>query len=416
MNNRKITQSLPYFFHYVSTTYIFTFLNIFGLHEESAEIAISSSLILVIIACLSGDSRNIVLSNKNFFRNLVSFRILSAFFVVLPAIYFVSLGLNHNYLIILILIRKVFDWIEELMILEFYNTKYFLIQSLYLIPFPLVVIYSPNSTIMYVASWIFSTFILFGKKYLFLFTALKITKINKTVRDLLKNWFFINLLGSNLIVSFGNYLFRGETLKIFGTHNASIVISSIAIGGVIGSLISSVFLPSYISEIKSRKKFNSLKKYFHKLLLITSSLIFLAFIFITLSKNSMQVSDYFRHINIDLYLTIISFIGGGFTILLNALRFYIIQKLHDNTLYEDFVAFAFLLVSLSFLNIRQSIIVLYFLPTLMTLFTIYLYNLRYQIITERVGKLNTFALLILEFFLLTLFFTLAIKFLGFRDV
>lgn len=335
--NYTIIKSLPFLFNYGTLSYIFITLNFLGNHLLSVNLSLLQSIIFLFTASFSGDFRSLILGNKSYYDNLLIYRIFLIFLFLTASIFIIPF-INESYLLIfwMLVLRRFFDWIEEIFLLEA-NRKvsditYFIIQLLFLIPFPFILTYFKSWTLIFLVFWIFSTSFIFINEYKIIFNKYlykgKLNTILFIHRDVNKQIF------ATIYIALGNYILRYSVIKFISIKSASAIISSFSIGGIVGSLITNIFIPNFLMSFKDYR-FN---KVILMWLFILQLLIFIPILYFNLGRNFIE------SLNLDFYTLILSFLGGNIALMANFNRFYLLQIKKITSEREDFIINLFLLI------------------------------------------------------------------------
>ena len=335
--NYTLKKSLPFFFNYGALSYIFIIFNLLGEHILSVNLSIFQSILFLYTASLSGDFRNIVLSNKTYYEKLLRYRIFSTLVFFILAIFSIPF-IDKNYLLILsmLALRKFIDWLEEILLIR--DTKknldfiYLITQLFFLLPFPFIFLYFQSWIFIFFALWIFSTIFIFSNSYKIIlnkdFYRVKL-KISFTNQINIKSQIY-----ATFFMALGNFVLRYSISKLTDIDLASSIISSLSIGGFTGSLVSNVFTPNVLSYYKKRASLiNTLERY-----VFSSSFIAVLIIYVNLGRNFIE------DLNLNFYTLIMSFLAGNILLLSNYKRMYLIQIKKVTTEKEDFIINLFLLI------------------------------------------------------------------------
>ena len=133
----NIHSPLVYVISYASLSYILIILNGLGNHQLAISLALLQSALTIVTVGLSANFRSLILTNhhkKNY--SLNTRFLMSLFATLIFSVIIFRFSTNHPFLLLLLALRKLLDWIEELFVID-NNSKlnfyYFTIQILLLI-------------------------------------------------------------------------------------------------------------------------------------------------------------------------------------------------------------------------------------------------------------------------------------------
>lgn len=117
LNNQTLSFPLATAINFFSTTGLLIIAGLFGKEELSAEIAIAQGAILAIFLSLSGNARNLILSdntNRNE-KGILSFRLIVMLPAVIATFYLAKSIIEIPMLLILgLILRKATEWLAEI--------------------------------------------------------------------------------------------------------------------------------------------------------------------------------------------------------------------------------------------------------------------------------------------------------------
>lgn len=139
----SIHNLLVYCVSYASLSYILIILNGLGNHQLAISLALLQSALTIVTVGLSANFRSLILSNyhkKNYSLNIRFF--ISLFVTLIFSVIIFRFSTNHPFLLLLLALRKLLDWMEELFVIN-NNSKlnfYYLIIQIFFITFFLFLI------------------------------------------------------------------------------------------------------------------------------------------------------------------------------------------------------------------------------------------------------------------------------------
>lgn len=412
---KKAPETIIYALTYVSLTYFFILLNMLGMHELSLQISLLQSIVAFITIGLSGDLRSIYLSNKKYYLivNRARFFLFVAALIALFIAKFYYFSNIFNFPIILfigLIVRRLFDWFDEILIAtnaerkedgQFFIAHYFLVQGIFIFSLPFFYKFYAIYIFPYIFSWLFLTIYLARKLYI------------KFYLDNLKNFSFLKKkessnvdhskqlayqIFSTLMINANNLVLRYLITLSFPIRTAAMIISSYSIGGFLFSIISNVFLPNVISKFL----INKIHRHFKKNIILYFLLIFANYV--AFQKYSPE------YINVSWLVISSSFVGGGVLLLSNYIRLYIIQIKNNSTLFEDFIIHASFLIIICYIYFTHKIDYFMYAINILSFLSLFIFYNAYKLSSSKLNlnlsyisyisllKLTSFSLIIYCFY------------------
>ena len=247
---------IAYALNFSSVTILMIILSLSGQSILSADLAILGAITFFIFQSFSGNSRNILL-NKSLvisYNEVIKIRLI----LVLPLILFVyfitnSLSEINFYLILLVTLRKIIDWLDDLYLIkqeDQSNTKklhYYIIFQILAIIALLLSIFIYSNTFIGILFWSITPIFLTIRFYF--------TYINKELFLLkIKNLkLFMPHLSSTVIIGISLYIFRLLIINLTGKEIAGDLFTAFASGGLLGTFIANSFGPTLVRFMNENK-------------------------------------------------------------------------------------------------------------------------------------------------------------------
>jgi hypothetical protein len=216
-------------------------------------IAIIYSVVSLICYSLSANARSLLINkNKNYYTEILSKRILLALPIFIASIAISSNLSNFSRLLIFaITVRRIIDWIDEVIIQEYEisnKTKklwgYFLFNIFTLFWLSFAIFKNYDSIILFMIAWSLSPIVLNANLIL-----KQLSKIKKQKIIIFKSNITSHLV-SSASVGLGTLFFRLIINKYFDDIKASQIITAISIGAVLASLFSGSIGTKIVEKIK----------------------------------------------------------------------------------------------------------------------------------------------------------------------
>ncbi len=399
----RISKLLIYGFSFGSLSYILIILNALGNHDLAISIALIQSGLSIVTIGFSSNSRSLLLAkilSKSYF--LSSRLILSLFSIFFISLYLFVAAPNHAFVLFLLSLRKLSDWLDEIPITSngvnksnIINRYYFIAQSFFLIPFPFLDFNNSFLTCTYLIIWIFFTFILFFKFYR---KELKYHLITKNYLPSTNKNFAISALLATIIPTSAGYLYRYRAYQIFDIGTASMLISSFAIAGAFTSFLTYVFLPEFTNEVGKTK---GSKRAMYLWAAITT---FLSLILIFIAHHYQKNIEV---LNLSYKFIILGSFAGIIYLFSNVIKVHLIQKYKISTLFEEFSINLVFISLIVFSQLSYSANLYFMLPLLASILSLLIYDIRY---TYLVNIFNPKKFFYIALFLFCIFFISLISF------
>ena len=327
----NLYKSLIYGFGFGSLSFILIALNVLGKHQLAISVGLIQSAIYIITIGLSSNYRSLALSEAKTVKGIGNIRtFFSIIFLFVSGIFLLTADLKYTLVLFFLIMRKVFDWIEEIFIFESFeknkrkNLTYFFIQLAFLIYFPFVNFENKIISGLYLVFWNISTFYIFKSFY--------IKNIRTITHNLNFKFFYTSFFGSitlvlaTLIPTLVNYFYRLRIFKTFDVQTAASIISTLSLGGIFTSFLVFVFMPDFVNILKDETN----KR--------TTIFLWVALIAILYSLFTIIVyffSSYLEGLNINFSIFCIAITTGFFYLMSNAEKTYQIQKYHTSSFHEE---------------------------------------------------------------------------------
>lgn len=299
-----------------------------GNHQLAILIALLQAFLTIITIGLSANYRSFALSNFSQKNYLLKLRFLIILFslATLSVIFFIF-NINYPFLLLLLGLRKLLDWFEEVFIINNNNSSsklnlyYLTTQILFLTFFPFLDFSNNFLLYAYLIIWNLFTIIL-----LFNFYYINLIAITKSSWRFLNSEWILKITLATLIPSLVGFAYRYRAFKIFDIQTAAKLISSFALSGAFTSFLTYVFLPEFIFKLRRSKAKKYILGIWAVLLLIASAIIIL----ITyLFKNNIE------SLNLSYKFLILGVFTGLIYFISNIYKTFLIQKYNISSLTEE---------------------------------------------------------------------------------
>jgi len=359
--------------NFFSITALFMAASLFGMEELSAEIAVVQGAIIAVFFSLSGNARNLILSDQtdDSEQGIFKFRLIMVLPAIFGSFYLASTIIEISaQLIYLLILRKSSEWLLEIELANKEKYNYSRFAYIYIfanaISFLIILIHfilDSKETIY------FSLY--FWALIPVLFLLPKICKPISLRKNNFKFMDYIPNIGSSMIIGITVYFFRVLIVLLVGKAIAGHVFTAYALGGVISSIYTYVIGPALI--LKNENKAKKIALGFSIPLIIVGLALALCFKFIE--------HDFFSSLFMD--AVSISIIGGGVMLVAQYKRLYIIQKLKRVVFVPDALANIFFLSSVPFLFYlfgNESLNFFFLLSSLLNLmlYQVVIFKIRYH--------------------------------------
>lgn len=382
----SIHSLLVYGLGYASLSYILIILNGLGNHQLAILIAVLQSALTIVTIGFSANSRSLILSNSYKKKYLLKIRILISLFAALIfSVLIFSFNTNYSFLLLLLALRKLLDWIEELFIIDNsskLNLYYFTIQLLFITFFPFLDFNNNFQLDAYLIIWNLSTIILFFNSYLKILIPTSIFSWKNSKAEWTLKIFFATLLPT--LIGFA-YRYRG--LKIFDIQTAAKVFSSLSISGAFTSFVIYAFLPDFIFQIQRSNKNKIISTIWASFFLIIITIAILVTYLFRDNIDSMNLSYKFL---------ILGFVTGIIYLFSNIYKVFLVQKYKISTLAEETTIALVVLTLIIFSRRSEPVSYYIFIPFIGAIISLIIYDIK------KVYLINTFE--IKKFLYIILFF------------
>ena len=370
----NIHSPLVYVISYASLSYILIILNGLGNHQLAISLALLQSALTIVTVGLSANFRSLILTNhhkKNY--SLNTRFLMSLFATLIFSVIIFRFSTNHPFLLLLLALRKLLDWIEELFVID-NNSKlnfyYFTIQIFFITFFPFLDFNNNFQSDAYLIIWNLSTIILCFNSY----RKILIPTAKFSWKTFNIEW-TLKIFLATLIPTLVGLAYKYRAFKIFDAQTAAKITSSLAISGAFTTFLIYVFLPDFIFQIGRSNKKKIISIIWSSFLLIIATIIIL-------------VTYLFRHdiesVNLSYKFLIFGIFTGIIYLFSNVYRIFLIQKYKISTLTEE-ATIALVVLSLIIFSRRYDSASYYiFIPFIGAATSLIIYDIR------KVYLINTF--------------------------
>lgn len=383
----RISNFLIYGVNFASLSYILIIFNVTGNHQLAISIALLQAFLTIITIGLSANYRSFALSNFSQKNYLLKLRFLIILFALtaLSVIIFIF-NINYPFLLLLLGLRKLLDWFEEVFIINNNSSKlnlyYLTTQILFITFFPFLDFNNNFLLYAYLIIWNLFTIIL-----LFNFYYINLIAITKSSWRFLKSEWILKMTLATLIPTLVGFAYRYRAFKIFDIQTAAKLISSLTVSGAFTSFLIYVFLPEFIFKFGRSKA----KKYIlgiWAVLLLTGSAIIILITY--LFKNNIE------SLNLSYKFLILGIFTGLIYFISNMYKTFLIQKYNISSLTEE-ASISLIVLTFIILSRHTDPLNYYiFLPFIGAIMSLIIYDIR-NVYLKKIFGIKNFLYIILFF-------------------
>lgn len=341
--------AIIYSIQYGSLSIILLALN--ALHQEElvTSIALIQSAIYIVTIGLSANLRSLCLSKQLLYLSIFKLRL----YISLTALVFFTVLLywsNVNFFVftLLLVLRKLFDWIDEILVLNSTNENkkiiYIIAQLVFLTGFPILILFDMTKSIYYLLIWnLVMVFIMKGS-YLELVKHFRFNYNESRIFSMVASS-YPNILAT-LIPTLSNYSYRANIIEIFDPKKASNLMMSLSLSGIISSFFIFIFIPELVNNFRKHKNVTYLITYFS----------FIVFLYFLIYFYSYEYKAELNHLNFNYKFIFFGCIAGFLAVIASFMRIYQIQKFKIATFTEEVItgSTAFSMILLGPVNASTS--------------------------------------------------------------
>ena len=338
-----VKQTLVYPFaaalNFFSITALLIITGLLGKGALAADIAVIQGAVIAVFLSLSGNARNLILSNRadNDEVNLFYFRLLIMLPAVIAAVLLaksivdVPLGL-----IAALIIRKCTEWLAELQLANREKANDFLFANRYV---QINTVGLSALVLMLLFSWMDAFYLI-----LYVWAILPAVFLWSHIRWILDSKkvtlnfaAFIPHIGSSSVIGITTYIFRILLITLVGKMIAGQMFTAYAIGGVASAIYTYALGPTLI--LHETSKANKGLIFYILFCVLTGVMVISAALFLKI--------EYFPPLFI--YGIGFSLIGGGIMLLAQRQRLYLLQVFHKDVFVPDALVNILLITSIPFI-------------------------------------------------------------------
>lgn len=325
--------------NFFSTTGLLIFAGLFGRAELSAEIAIAQGAVIAIFLSLSGNARNLILSDKTgkSEREILKFRLIVLLPAAFGAFYLAISIIDMSVMLILgLILRKVTEWLIEIELAyreklsDFSFARKYIFTNIF--SFLVVLI---QFTLAVESMFFYALYFWALTPALFLIP--NIGKSVSAIKGDLNLLSFIPHLGASSIIGATTYVFRILIVLLVGKTLAGQMFTAYALGGLVSAIYTYAIGPS----IMFRNENNAGKIVFIFSVIFTLLGVALILIF--------RIIDHGFYSPLFIDAVGISIVGGGVMLIAQYKRLHILQRCKQDVFVPDALANILFLATIPFL-------------------------------------------------------------------
>jgi len=317
-NIRFIRVTLGYVLNNLLATFFLLYYSFFNKFEISAEIGLTSSLILFFLQSFSGNARSLLFLKINFLAQFFILRFaISLILLILINVIFLVTNVNNYLLLIFLSTIFIFQWLFELILLhnELKNkfiifNEYILVTGFFISSFIFFDIFYTNK--IFIIFSIFLSYLL----YQIIKFSIRINLLSCSLLNQSNNKFRFLPFFSSFSLTLANFLWRLLIFFFCGKTLAGIYFAAFSIGSLPGTIFNLTFRSKVAHYIIEKKKFTK------KIFIISILLFFFIIFYLTSFKFIYSDSN-----KIYLFTALISILGSPFMLQGLHFRQILIQKL-----------------------------------------------------------------------------------------